>query len=357
MTDRENRMRAIRFERPASIPMTFAINDACWQHYDQKRLLELMEEHKLLFPDFCRSDYVAANGSDVYTPKFAAVARKNAPYTDDFGCVWETSMDGITGTVTNHPLVDWDAFATYKVPNPEKFMGIGPIDWDKERAAVAAEKQSGKFVFKGLRHGHTFLQLCDVRGYENLIFDMVDEDENLPRLISLIEEFNESIVKKYIHMGVDMIGFAEDLGMQTGPMISPNLFRKYITPSYTRLMTHVRAAGIMIHMHSDGDLHDLIDDIIGSGVEVINLQDLVNGIDWIKSRFSGKICIDLDIDRQSVTAYGTPAEIDALIREEVEKLSTPQGGLSMIYGLYPGVPIENIKALMDAMERYAFYHD
>lgn len=28
----------------------------------------------------------------------------------------------------------------------------------------------------------------------------------------------------------------------------------------------------------------------------------------------------------------------------------------MIYGLYPGVPLENVEALMDAMERYATYY-
>jgi hypothetical protein len=28
----------------------------------------------------------------------------------------------------------------------------------------------------------------------------------------------------------------------------------------------------------------------------------------------------------------------------------------MIYGLYPGVPVENIKALMDALEKYAFHY-
>ena len=28
----------------------------------------------------------------------------------------------------------------------------------------------------------------------------------------------------------------------------------------------------------------------------------------------------------------------------------------MIYGLYPGVQLENIKALMDAMEHYAFHY-
>ncbi len=28
----------------------------------------------------------------------------------------------------------------------------------------------------------------------------------------------------------------------------------------------------------------------------------------------------------------------------------------MIYGLYPGVPLENIKAVMEAMERYAAFY-
>ena len=79
-------------------------------------------------------------------------------------------------------------------------------------------------------------------------------------------------------------------------------------------------------------------------------------VDWIAEKFRGRVCVDLDIDRQSITPYGTPAQIDALIREEVSKISTPEGGLTMIYGLYPGVPLENVKALMDAMERYAFYY-
>ena len=109
-------------------------------------------------------------------------------------------------------------------------------------------------------------------------------------------------------------------------------------------------------MHSDGDIRSLVDDIVDSGVEVINLQDLVNGIDWIAERFRGKTCVELDIDRQKVTPFGTPEQIDDLIREEVSKIATPEGGLCMVYGLYPGVPLENAKAVMDAMEKYATYY-
>ena len=109
-------------------------------------------------------------------------------------------------------------------------------------------------------------------------------------------------------------------------------------------------------MHSDGDIRTLADDIIDGGVDVMNLQDLVNGIDWIADKFAGKVCIDLDIDRQNITFSGSPDQIDALIREEVEKIGCKQGGLMMIYGLYPGVPMENIASLMDAMERYSSFY-
>jgi uroporphyrinogen-III decarboxylase len=109
-------------------------------------------------------------------------------------------------------------------------------------------------------------------------------------------------------------------------------------------------------MHSDGDIRLLIDDLLACGIEVLNLQDLVNGIDWIEKKLKGRVCIDLDVDRQKVTTHGTPDEIDALIHQEVEKLGSVQGGLMMIYGLYPGVPLRNVKALMDAMEKYATYY-
>ena len=52
---------------------------------------------------------------------------------------------------------------------------------------------------------------------------------------------------------------------------------------------------------------------------------------------------------------GLGGAVDALIRREVSAIGTPDGGLAMIFGLYPGTPLENVEALMDAMERYAGY--
>ena len=345
----ENMLRAVRFERPDVIPMRFHVNAACWHHYPSDSLQELMAAHPMLFPGFEPAD-------GPITPDYTPEARAGQPYTDPWGCVWQTTDDGIVGTVTTHPLADWVAFDHFAAPDPDRTDGRHAVDWDRIAGRLAQARRDGLIAHASLPHGHTFLTLCDLRGYENLVFDMADGDERLDRLVEMIGTFNLSLIERFIALGATWIEYPEDLGMQVGPMLSPEQFRRYIKPLYQRMMAPAREAGCIVHMHSDGDIRTLLDDLIDGGVEVINLQDLVNGIDWIAEKLAGKVCIDLDIDRQRVTRFGTPGEIDALIREAVEKLATRDGGLMMIFGLYPGTPLANVAALMDAMERYAKYY-
>ena len=349
MEEHENLLRVIRFENPEYIPMDFHINSACWHHYPQDAMQELMASHRFLFPSFEKSQ-------ERIEPEYESWERAGQPYVDGWGCVWETTDDGIVGTVTKHPLESWDNFGDYSPPDADKQLRFGPADW-KQVAKTSRKAQAiGRLTNDGLQHGHTFQMLVDVRGYENLMFDMADDEPRLYELIRMVEDFNLAVVQRYLELGAEWMSYPEDLGMQVGPMVLPAHFCKYIKPSYERLTAPARKAGCIIHMHSDGDIRELVDDIIDSGVEIVNLQDLVNGIDWIKEYLAGRVCIDLDIDRQRITPFGTPEQIDALIREEVEKLGSKEGGLMMMYGLYPGVPLSNVKALMDAMEKYAGYY-
>ena len=348
-SSRENLLKTIRFENPDYIPMTFHINAACWAHYDQNALLDLMEDHPFLFPDFQRP-------SVPVVPEYDANARADQPYTDDFGCVWKTSMNGIVGSVVEHPLADLSRYASYNFPDPEKSMGLGSVDWAVFEQQVAQQKMRGEMTYGDLRHGHTFQQLCDIRGYMDTLMDLCDEEEAVLELLDRLCRFNLAQIHHFLKADVDIIRIPEDLGMQIGPMISPDLFRQYIKPLYQRMLEPVRRAGKIIHMHSDGDIRTLVDDIIEGGVDILNLQDLVNGVEWIGGKFRGRTCIDLDIDRQKITPFGTPAEIDAHVRNCIQTIGCKEGGLMMIYGLYPGVPLENVKALMDAMTDYAGYY-
>lgn len=347
---RDNYIKAVRFETPDYIPMYFHINSACWNYYPHDFLDALITSSPFLF-----SDYQKPFKDGLLThPEFA---RKDAPFTDPWGCIWKTTEDGIAGTVIDHPLQDWDHFEKLRIPNPDLTTHWGLIDWnhlETYRSTVGFFKD---IRFGEIGHGHTWLKLMDIRGYENLIRDMSTSHPMLNKLIDIIEAFNLGLVNNYLQKGkVEILGYAEDLGMQIGPLLTKQMFQKYIKPSYQRIIKPAREAGCLIHMHSDGDIRVLIDDIIDCQVEIINLQDQVNGIPWIKENLKGKVCIDLDIDRQHITYTGTPSDIEAMIKLEVQELGSREGGLTMVYGLYPGIPMANVKALAVAMERYSAYY-
>ena len=345
MDERENLLRAVRFERPDHIPMVFHINAACWHHYPRAALEDLMGAHPVLFPEF-------EHGHRRIELELGSDAVGGTEHVDLWGCTRATTEDGIATLVTKPALASWDDFNGYTAPDQSATTGLDPVDWAEVAARFARAEADGEVARGGLRHGHTFLALQDIRGYENMLFDMVDEEPRLLELIALIEAFNAEVVRRYLECGAEWMGYADDMGAQVGPMISPDHFRRYLKPTYERLMAPAREAGCIIHMHSDGDIRELVWDLIGSGVQVVNLQDRVNGIAWIRDNLKGEVCIDLDIDRADITRFGTPEQVEALIREEVETLGSKEGGLTMIYGLYPGVPLENAAALMDALERY-----
>lgn len=346
MDSRENLLKALTFDHPDWIPAIFHVNDSCWEHYDREALYGLMAARPALFPDLGPFETVAY-------PDYPDFARADRPFIDPWGCRWETSMNGIIGAVTRHPLADWADLDGYTPPDPEKTTHWSPIDWEE-----AARSRSSVGFFTELNsadigHGHTFLKMIDIRGYEASILDMADDEPNIRRLLEMITEFNLGLVTRFLdRVGVELLGYAEDLGMQIGPMLSPDQFRRYIKPAYETIMQPTRNAGAIIHMHSDGDIRTLAEDLLDLGIQALNVQDLVNGIEWLRDNLRGRVCVDLDIDRQKVTVSGTPAEVDELLRYEIDQLSDPAGGLLLIYGLYPGVPLENAAALMDAMIRY-----
>jgi hypothetical protein len=346
MNARENVLRAIRFKNPETIPVSVFFNASCWNHYDQEELFRLKERHPRLFPGFQRPD-------QPITPRGKPWQHMGQRYRDPWGCVWETTEEGITGTVVEHPLADWDAFDNYLPPDPATTKGrlpANPAFWDEQEARIRHQKEQGQLASGALPHGHNFLRLQYLRGYENLVFDMADDEPRLYELIGMVESFYLYIARRYASLGVDMISYAEDLGMQQGPMLSPELFRRFVKPTFARVMRPAQQAGCVIRMHSDGDIRDLAEDLLDLGVQVLNVQDLVNGIDWLRDHLKGRVCLDVDIDRQNVVRFGSPNEVRELVREETEKLGAPEGGLMFKADIYPGIPVANLAALFDAIE-------
>ena len=140
--------------------------------------------------------------------------------------------------------------------------------------------------------------------------------------------------------------------MQTSLPISPDKWRKYLKPCYAQLFAPFREAGHYLYFHSDGHILELIPDLMECRVSVINPQVRANGLKILAKVCKDKICVDLDLDRQ-MFPFCTPQQIDDHVRQAVEVLSSPAGGLWLKAEIADDVPLENTEAICTALEKYS----
>jgi len=343
LSDRENYIRNARFQGPEWIPMYAGISNASWDQHRKE-----MEKVALRHPDFF--PYVKEGWRNYDNFDFGPGYTKGVPFIDEWGCTWLSAVNGLQGAVINEPLQSWDDLESYHVPDAEV-----TADWEQIERNIRQAKAEGRLTQGGPSHGFIFLQLQYLRGFENLMVDMALGEPKLARLIDMLIEHNMKIVENYLRFGVDILEFGDDLGTQTATIISPADLRKWIMPAYAKLAAPCKTAGVLIAMHSDGRTLEILEDQIAAGVEIVNPQDLCNGIDNLAKYIKGKACIRLDVDRQSIVPFGTRKDIHDLIEEEVRKLGDPRGGLEFIVGIYPPTPPENVDALCEAFGKFRTY--
>ncbi|MGC9320152.1 MAG: uroporphyrinogen decarboxylase family protein [Armatimonadota bacterium] len=345
LSDRENYLRTASMTGGEWIPMHIVISGATWDQL-REELEDVLVHHPHFFPDFEKGQ------RDYDARQFHPQSRAGGEFVDNYGCVWHGEVDGIVGIVDGHPLEDWDDFEDFEMPDPRTQLPLGPVDWGQVRERMAARKQSGELLSAGTEHGFLFMRLYYLRGFENLMLDMATGEPRLQQLIDMIVEYTQYQVQQYLDMGVDVFGFAEDLGAQDRSVMGPRMFERWLAPAYRRLMQSCRDQGVHVHNHTDGYVLDIIEQLIDCGVTICNVQDLIHGVEILRDELKGRVCIDLDIDRQSVVPHGTPQEIEELIEYEVRTLGSPNGGLMMTIGIYPPTPPENIDAVLSAMRKY-----
>lgn len=311
----DDRLKAMRFESPDFIPVHVSFLPSAWIKY-RDELDAIVRRHPVLFgapkPD--------RNYDEIWSPTYAA-----GDHVDAWGCVWSNVHQGREAIVTGHPLPRREDVRTLRLPIRDA----------------------------GLPHGFMYLRLQDLRGFEELMIDFAEEPPELQMLIDAVLAYNrrqlEIELNKRDQPG--MMHFGDDLGMQHALPISPDKWRKYLKPCYADLYGRCHAAGHTVYMHTDGQIFPIIPDLIACGVNVLNPQIRANGLDNLVRTCRGKVCVNLDLDRQ-LFPFCTPADIDRHVREAVEALGAPEGGLWLQAEVDDGVPLVNIEAICTALERY-----
>lgn len=191
-----------------------------------------------------------------------------------------------------------------------------------------------------------------IRGMENLMMDYYDNMDGLKRLGERIIEYYKVIVRRYKTIGCDGIFTSDDLGHQTGPMMSPAVFEELYLPLYREIIGYTHDLGMHFFLHSCGDNTKLMEMLIEAGLDVFHpVQKGCMDMKAVGEEFGGRISFLAGVDVQQLLPNGSPEQIREEIRRMKEELSYQNSGLllAMGNGIMPDTPLENIRVALEEM--------
>lgn len=275
-------------------------------------------------------------------------------YYDDWGCKWRyfSNKSGRYPEVVERPLADKSKLDSYKIPDPHK-----PGQYAGSKAVI--DKYGKDYWVFACIACSIFECAWGLRGLDELMMDMVEDEDFVNALMDKVMEFPMVAGKKLIELGIDMLWTGDDVGMQTGMMISPAMWRQYLKPRYARMYSEFKKLNpnIKIAYHSDGNCEAILDEMFEIGLDIINpIQPACMNPADIKKRYGNKLSMWGTMDIQHILPFGTPAEIDAAVKQLIKDCA-PGGGyiLAPAHNVQSETSIENIMAFYKAAKEYGRY--
>lgn len=158
---------------------------------------------------------------------------------------------------------DWQNYKKRLDPNTD---GRLETDW-LQKAKQKKEKGNPLAINVGSLYGW----LRNWMGLENISIFIYDHPEIYLDYIDTIVHLSTTLIDKICpEIEVDMALYWEDMCYSNGPMLSPELFKKYMVPGYTKINEKLRQYGIdIICVDCDGVIDKLIPLWLEAGVNCI----------------------------------------------------------------------------------------
>jgi uroporphyrinogen decarboxylase len=179
----------------------------------------------------------------------------------------------------------------------------------------------------------------------------------LERIVSFMERTSEIMFEK-AGKYIDICFTGDDYGFQTGPMMSPALFNRFVRPYLQRIYDVGRRHGKLIMHHSCGSVARWIPTLMEMGLNILEpIQVRAAGMDprELAAKYGGRLCFHGSIDTQQTLPFGTPEDVRREVKERVETFR-PYGGFTIAPSqhLMRDIPLENIVAMYEAAWEYAW---
>jgi uroporphyrinogen decarboxylase len=376
-TSRERVVAALDHREPDRVPIDINPVPGFYVKLKQHLGLQIEEQQDMGFMEEAipHPKVLAALGADLISVKLGSskAPRRPPPHAglvmDEWGVGLERIHQPGGGSYLEpvfHPLADamLDDLETYPWPDPN-----APVRG--ESAATEAKRlyEDTNLALVGRFGGPIVQTAIYLMGFERWLERAACDPEFAGRLLDKITD---------IQMTLDRIGLeaagrylqiykisGDDIGMQTGPLYSPAMFRELILPRLRRRWTAAREhlnrvnPSCKMMFHSCGGIRPFIGDLIAIGLQVLDpVQPLAAGMDSaeLKREFGDRLTFHGGVDEQRVLPFGTETDVVEEVKRRLRDYA-PGGGyiLAPSHYVQADTPVPNILAMCRAAQEFGRY--
>ncbi len=357
LSPRENFLRALRRQGFEWVPIDYWFCDSKivdfenrFGHRDYKTFFQMDHRWVKIFENPGKSDFVAGSKKSPY------FMNEELPASTEID-VWgighsKGSEAAYHMTRMHHPLKgisDTELVAKYPLPT---------FNLAENSSMINSVEQI---------HANGLAVICDLqmtiwevswylRSMEELIIDIMMEDEKATILLDKTTEYACQKARFYAQAGVDVLSLGDDIGTQDGPMISMEMWEKWLKPRHKKVIEAAREVNpdILIFYHSCGHYTPFIPGLLEIGIDILNpIQPECMNFNEVHELYGDKASFWGTLGSQQLLPFGSQEEIQEEVISRI-KICGEKGGIVLgpSHLVEPEVPLDNLITLRDTARKF-----
>jgi len=195
-----------------------------------------------------------------------------------------------------------------------------------------------------------------LRGMDNALMDYYTDPQSVHRLFGRLTEFYMAWMERAKReQQCDAVMTSDDMGTQTGPFFSPDIFREFFKPYYRQLIDKAHSLGMHFWLHACGCIEKFLPDLVDLGLDVIHpIQKYTMDERSIVRQFGGKITFWAGFDVQRIIPWGTSDDVRLEVRFMLDTYGRDDGRLIFTAGngINGDCPVQSLQALFEEAFTY-----
>jgi uroporphyrinogen decarboxylase len=363
MTHRERALMAVKHQEPDRVPidnwMVPEIQKRTMEYYGCDNYEELLQFLGVDFRNNYGPSYVGQafkKFPDGTVADLWGVRRKVVTYGKG------TSHEGTYSEVAESPLEQLTSLEEI-----ENYPGWASSDWwDYSKVKEECAKYHPEYcvINVGDRLDRTaqLKPMMYLRGIQQAFVDLAVN----PKIVEAIRNHIVNYFVEYNHRvfkgadgEIDIFMMGDDVGGQTGPLLSLEMWRRYFKNGFKTYIDIAHQYGIPVMYHTCGDVRQFIPDFIECGLDILqSLQPKATNMDIkkLKQEFGKDIAFQGGMDIQHTLPLGSPVDVRNMVKYAMESAKASGGYIiCTAHNIQVDTPIENVTALFEAYHEFGGY--